>query len=118
MKILSIDDSKSVHAFFDYCLTGTSYSIDHAYSGPEGLEMICSYPGKFDLILLDWEMPMMNGPEVLKAIKKLEIEIPVVMVTTKSDPKEISELLAAGALDYIMKPFNREILITKLENIL
>lgn len=118
MRILSIDDSKSVHAFFDFCLADSSYSIEHAYSGPEGLEMICSHAGRFDLIMLDWEMPMMTGPEVLKAIKKLEIQIPVVMVTTKNDPKDIELLLDAGAVDYIMKPFNREILLTKLDSLL
>ena len=73
---------------------------------------------RFDAIFLDWEMPDPNGPAVLKAIKERGIDIPIIMLTSRNDEKSISEMLEAGANDYIMKPFTPELLFEKLEEIL
>ena len=118
MNLLSIDDSKAVHAFIDRCLTGSTHAVTHALSAKEGLEKLNSGSGKYDLILLDWEMPEINGPEALQLIRKTNIKIPVVMVTSKSDPQDIQTMLDHGVSDYIMKPFTPGILIEKIESVL
>lgn len=117
MKILSIDDSKSVHAFLNVCMQDSGHSIEHAYNGEEGLTILKSRPDVFDLILLDWEMPGLTGPEVLVEIMKLNVKGPVVMVTTKNAMEDISKVLEIGAREYIMKPFTREILLEKIESL-
>jgi len=117
MKILSIDDSKSVHAFINVCLEGTDHSIEHAYNGEDGLKILKENPRRFDLVLLDWEMPGLTGPEVLVELMKLPIKFPVVMVTTKNNMEDISRVLGIGAREYIMKPFTREILLEKIESL-
>lgn len=113
MKILSIDDSKSVHAFMSLCLKDTEHILEHAYDGQEGLEIISKKD--FDLVLLDWEMPGMTGPETLVEILKLKPFLKVIMVTTKNQPEDIQRVLNLGAMDFIMKPFTKDILIGKIE---
>jgi two-component system, chemotaxis family, chemotaxis protein CheY len=113
MKILSIDDSRSVHAFISVCLDGTGHELEHAYNGFEGLKLLGLK--EFDLILLDWEMPDLIGPDTLVEILKLKPTANVVMVTTKNDPEDIRRVLNIGAKDFIMKPFTKDILLSKLE---
>lgn len=117
MRILSIDDSKAVHAFVTSCFEGTSHTVVHAFDGFDGLNVLSDKSLDFDLILLDWEMPGMTGPEVLEEIIKRNIKTPVVMVTTKNSPAEIARVIEIGAKEYIMKPFTREILIEKIESL-
>lgn len=116
-KILSIDDSKAVHAYLNDCFSGSKIEVSHALSGEEGLKIL-SGPSKFDLILLDWEMPGLTGPEVLKEIMARQIQTPVVMLTSKNAVTEIADMLEKGAHDYIMKPFTPDIIISKVETIL
>lgn len=116
-KILSIDDSKAVHSFINLCLPSESFEIVHAYSAEEGLEILKKTETNIELILLDWEMPGLTGPEALVEIRRLGITTPIVMVTTKNDPEEISMVLDRGASEYVMKPFTPEILIEKIETL-
>ncbi len=115
IRILSIDDSKSVHAFLDRCLSGADYKLEHIYSGKVGIEILKKRAADYDVVLLDWEMPELTGPETLFEIRKANISIPVIMVTSKSDVEDIEKMIQAGANDYIMKPFTPDILISKLE---
>lgn len=114
-KVLIIDDTKSVHAFVK-CLLAKSQGIavTSVYNGIEALELI-NKDKAFDLILLDWEMPVLNGPETLKKIKSTALEIPVIMMTTKNKPEDIQKMLEAGASEYLMKPFTIDILFEKIE---
>ncbi len=112
MKILVIDDSRAVQAFVQTCLQGPTYELISAQHGKEALGLATSM--KPDLVLLDWEMPVMDGPTFLTEFRKLEPKTPVVMMTTKNDPSEIAEVLQLGANEYIMKPFTAEILKEKI----
>jgi DNA-binding response OmpR family regulator len=117
LTILSIDDSKAVHAFLDRSLTGTPHKLIHAMDGIEGLEILKKNGSKISVILLDWEMPGLTGPEVLDKIRSFGSKVPVIMVTTKNDPSEMKKVLEAGAVEYIMKPFTPDILIEKIESV-
>ena len=70
---------------------------------------------KFDLILLDWEMPVLNGPGTFSEFKKMELKIPVVMMTTKNASEDIQTMLNMGVAEYLLKPFTIDILFEKIE---
>lgn len=114
-RVLIIDDTKAVHAFVKSLLgKANELAISSVYNGNEALETL--YKNKsFDLILLDWEMPILNGPETLKKIKIIAAEIPVIMMTTKNKPEDIQTMMESGASEYLMKPFTIDILFEKIE---
>lgn len=78
--------------------------------------MLDKYNGNFDLILLDWEMPNVNGYEYLQKVKKNERyrSIPVIMLTSVSQKEKMIDAIRAGAKQYITKPFSSETLLTKI----
>jgi two-component system chemotaxis response regulator CheY len=115
--VLVVDDSKVVHTFVEDCLSGKDCKFDHAYNGEEAIKFL-SDQGKYDIVLLDWEMPVMNGLETMKSIKETGVEIPVVMVTTKNKHADIKQMLSEGVKEYVMKPFTKEILVEKIEDVL
>lgn len=116
MKVLSIDDSKSVHAYIKSCFSEDGHSVELAFNGTEGLNLLDN--NKYDVILLDWEMPGMNGIEVLIKIREKGIKTPIIMVTTKNDISNITDAIQKGANDYVMKPFTPEILFEKIDEVL
>jgi len=115
--LLIVDDSKVVHSFVKDCLKDKNCKIGHAYNGEEALKILTT-EGVFDIVLLDWEMPIMNGLETMAAIAKSNLDTPVVMVTTKNKHTDIKQMLNEGVREYIMKPFTKEILIEKIEDVL
>jgi two-component system chemotaxis response regulator CheY len=113
--VLVIDDTKAVHAYLKSILSKTPEIVLHGvFNGAEAVERL-KKETNFDLILLDWEMPVMNGPETLQWIKTMGIAAPVVMITTKNRPDDIAQMLESGAADYLMKPFTLDILLGKIE---
>lgn len=111
-KILVVDDSRSIHTYIDSILRGLGYDqIFHAYNGEEALKM---YDDTYDLILMDWEMPIKTGPETLKIFKDNRIPTPIIIITSKSSLSDITFMLELGANDYIMKPFTPDILEEKI----
>lgn len=119
MRVLSIDDSKSVHLFIKMCLAHIkNVEIVDLYDGNEALPYLKEVQNKVDIILLDWEMPILTGPKTLKQIRENNITTPIIMVTSKNEIMDIALMLKEGANDYIMKPFTPDILIEKIENTL
>jgi two-component system chemotaxis response regulator CheY len=113
--ILIIDDMKPVHTFVK-TLMGKVPDIQatSVFNGSEALSLLKT--GKtYDLILLDWEMPELNGPETLQELLNLGVKTPVVMMTTKNDPSDIQKMIELGAAEYLMKPFTIDILFDKIE---
>ncbi|HKP98348.1 MAG TPA: response regulator [Fibrobacteria bacterium] len=116
MRILIVDDSVSMRRVERSMLTDMGFSdIKEAADGSEALKMVSS--GKFDLILLDWKMPVLSGLDTLKRLKASPDfkSIPVVMVTSESNKTKILEAIQSGAANYIIKPFSDEVLKEKLE---
>jgi two-component system chemotaxis response regulator CheY len=114
VRILITDDSKAVHAFIRSLLEGTPYHPTHAYNGSEALDVLEKNHEAFDLMLLDWEMPVLDGPSTLAELRARGLKIPVVMITTKNDLESIAHALSLGATDYVMKPFTKDIMLEKL----
>lgn len=103
-KILVIDDDKDNHRFLSRVLGHEGYDVMVASSGLEGLQLLKEF--KPDLIVLDINMPGMNGLQTLKLLKQKEEFVAVIFLTGNSDTEDIIRGLDAGALDYICKPFN------------
>lgn len=117
MHILVTDDSRTIHAFVTSLFKNTPHVLDHAFNGEEALEKIKSSNLPFDLVLLDWEMPVLDGPSTLLRIKAEGISVPVLMVTTKGDLISITTALENGASDYVIKPFTKDILFGRITTI-
>ncbi len=116
MKILSIDDSAIVRKIIRGAVEVLNYELLEASDGLEGLQVLHDHVEEISLILLDWNMPGLNGLEVLEKIKKEELysHIPVMMVTTESEKENIVMAIKAGAIHYVVKPFTMEELIKKI----
>jgi DNA-binding response OmpR family regulator len=117
MKLLIVDDAKSVHAFIKAMLTDPGVKILDAFNGKEAVALIEDCAGGIDLVLLDWEMPIMNGLQTLEEIRSKGFTMPIVMVTSKNDLENISAALEKGANEYVLKPFTKEILLEKMASV-
>lgn len=117
LRILCIDDSKSVHSFLKICVMDKAQSFDSAFNGEEGIQLIKSKSKDIDVIFLDWEMPIKDGPTTFEEFKKLNLNVPVFMLTSKNNPEDILRMLNLGVTDYLMKPFTKDIIVEKLESV-
>jgi len=116
MKIMVVDDSAAMQRIIANVLSEAGYkNVVFAKDGEEALKMIL--PEGVDFVLLDWQMPKMNGLEFLKAKQSMEDlkEVQVIMVTSVSDKNSILEAVKAGVADYVTKPFTPEIIKEKIE---
>jgi len=104
-RIMIVDDEKAIRSFLDVCLRD-QYEVIQASNGNEALDLLQNY--KIDLILLDFQMPGMNGLEVLQKVKEIENDIKIIMVTVEQDKDKIISTMREGAYDYILKPFTEE----------
>jgi two-component system chemotaxis response regulator CheY len=116
-KALVVDDSKAVRMILARTLKDLGYEVREAGNGREALEVIAAEQNSVQLVLADWNMPEMNGLELLTHLRKQPelASMLVVMVTTETELGQMAAALDAGANEYIMKPFTRDILIEKLE---
>ncbi len=114
---LIVDDSKVIRMVAKKILRELSFDTDEAEDGQRALD-ICK-ANMPDAVLLDWNMPVMNGIEFLKELRKLPGgDHPVVVFcTTENDIDHIQAAITAGANEYIMKPFDSEILQTKFSQV-
>lgn len=84
--------------------------------GQEGLERLGD-SGAFDVVLVDWNMPVMNGLEFIRSMRADSRfkDLLCLMVTTESEMSQVARALLAGANEYVMKPFTKEVIVEKLE---
>ncbi|MCG8570048.1 MAG: response regulator [Spirochaetes bacterium] len=108
--ILIIDDSATLRASLSFILTEADHEVDEAENGAQGLER---YQEKNDyhLIITDINMPEMNGLEFLENLRKMNREIPVLVLTTESDKDKIEQAKALKANAWIIKPFQQDDLL-------
>lgn len=116
MKILIVDDEVQLVTALSAILKANNYSVDVAYNGENGLDYALS--GVYDLIILDVMMPILDGFEVLSAIRKRKIDTPVLMLSALGEVKNKVSGLNLGADDYITKPFNTEELLARIKALL
>ncbi len=115
-RILSVDDSAIVRLLIKKAVEAMGYQCLEAADGQEALEVLAREYKEVLLILLDWNMPGMNGMEFLSIIKadKRYQGIPVMMVTTESEKASIVKAIQSGVNNYMLKPFTEETLRTKV----
>jgi two-component system chemotaxis response regulator CheY len=89
--------------------------IVEARDGEEGLKLFKS--SAFSLVLTDYNMPNKNGLELIKDLRALETEVPIIMITTEAERATIIEAIQAGVSDYLIKPFDSCLLKKKLERL-
>jgi two-component system chemotaxis response regulator CheY len=113
---LVVDDSKATRMILARTLKEFGYAVTEAGDGKEALAELTHLEQVPELILTDWNMPVMNGLEFLREVRKVErfAASTVVMVTTRTEMDQIVLALEAGANEYVMKPFTKEILGDKL----
>lgn len=112
MRVLLAEDEKSMSRALTVILTRNNYSVDAVYNGQDALDYITG--GDYDLAILDVMMPGLDGFEVLKRIRAKGIQMPVMMLTAKSQVDDKVEGLDLGANDYLTKPFDGKELLARL----
>ena len=113
MKILIVEDEVGIVQFLKQGLEEEGYEISTALDGLLGFELFKKE--NFDLILLDWMLPKMNGMELCKAIRLRNKTIPIIFLTSKDTIQDTIEGLKSGANDYIKKPFSFDELLERIK---
>lgn len=92
------------------------YEVLEAGHGLEGLSQLEAH-GAPDIVLVDWNMPEMNGLEFIKAARAIPAyaDVPIMMVTTETEMEKMAQAFVAGVNEYVMKPFDKEIILDKLQ---
>ena len=108
-----VDDSRAVRLILSRNLAEVGYEVCAASDGAEAIALLRE---ELTLILVDWNMPRMNGLEFLEKLRAdpRYASVKVMMVTTETEVDQMVKALAAGADEYVMKPFTKEILADKL----
>ena len=111
-KILIIEDEGSQRMLLREFLEERGYTVDEAETGEEGIERVKKMA--FDVVLIDIRLPDISGIEVLKEIRKINLEIKAIMITAFQDVKLVVESLKNGAFNYLVKPINLEELLINI----
>jgi two-component system, chemotaxis family, chemotaxis protein CheY len=112
---LVVDDSKVIRKVARHILETLNFTVDEAEDGRQALDRVeAQMP---DVVLLDWNMPVMSGMEFLRTLRQrhFDVQPKVVFCTTENDAAHIRAAIDAGADEYVMKPFDRETLESKLQ---
>jgi two-component system, chemotaxis family, chemotaxis protein CheY len=120
MRLIVADDSRLIRGIIDKTATSIGFEVIHAANGKEALNILEAGGKDINLVLLDWNMPMMNGIDVLRNMRGDDRfkEIPVLMISTESEDDKIKEAIDAGAHGYLTKPFNADKLTDAIHQVL
>jgi two-component system chemotaxis response regulator CheY len=115
-RALVIDDSSTARLFLSRAMAGLGYEVRSAKNGREALDCLFETSPGLTVILVDWNMPEVDGLEFVKQVRAMPAyaSVPLMMVTTETEIDHILTALDAGANEYIMKPFTEEALSSKL----
>lgn len=115
MRALVVDDSKPSRSIVARVLRDLRFECVEAANGAEALELLAS-GGRPDLVTINWHMPVMDGIELIKRLRgsRAHRDLRLLMISTESDRGRIEQALAAGADDFVSKPFTAEALVRKL----
>jgi len=119
IRILIVEDEEDIRDLMAFHLSKQNMEIDMAEDGKKAYDKLLN--NKYDLVVMDWMIPEVSGLDLLSWIRKKEHkhhELPVLMVTAKSDPISIVQGLEAGADDYMVKPFDFNVLRARINNLL
>ena len=115
MRVLVIDDSRAVRMIIGSILGELGMDVVEAADGRQALAMLEENPD-VELMLVDWNMPQMNGFDFIRAVRSQRAYdgVRIMMVTTATEGAQVARALEAGANEYLMKPFTKEVLVAKL----
>ena len=115
-KILIVDDDYSITHMLEFLLESRGYDVSSAHDALTGIGLACSKTP--DLILLDYGLPDKDGLEFLKHIRSFEDlrDTPVIMITARGEKEIITQSLQFGVVDFVVKPFEIEILVERILN--
>jgi two-component system, chemotaxis family, chemotaxis protein CheY len=113
---LVVDDSRAMRGILKRILVPLGFEVREAGNGREALDQIWNDDLQPDVALIDWNMPEMNGLEFVIAVRKQKHlrQMTLMMVTTESEHSQIVRALAAGAHEYVIKPFTADAIVDKL----
>jgi two-component system, chemotaxis family, chemotaxis protein CheY len=115
VRALVIDDSRAIRMILGQILKALKFEVFNAGHGLEALEKL-KETGPVELALVDWNMPEMNGYEFVCEVRKDDKykDMRLMMVTTETEMSQVIKALEAGANEYVMKPFTKEMIVEKL----
>lgn len=117
MRALVVDDSAMMRKVLIGALA--RYGIAEVDQAANGADAVTAVGLKeYNLVLLDWNMPVMSGIEALRALRQQGRTMPVIMVTTEAEKERVMEALKSGANSYVIKPFTPESIIAKIKDVL
>jgi DNA-binding response OmpR family regulator len=114
MRILIVEDEISIANFISDGLKEEGFAVDVATNGKKGLELALDFLEGYDVILLDWMLPGLSGIEVCRQIRKVNQQIPIIILSAKDTVDDAVFGLDTGANDYIRKPFSFEELLARI----
>ncbi|GIW73631.1 MAG: two-component system response regulator [Phycisphaerales bacterium] len=117
MKILLVDDSKTMRNIQKSVLSQLGYTeIEEACDGQDALSKVKAFGP--DLMLVDWNMPNMDGLSFVKAYRQSDKTTPIIMVTTEAEKSRVIEAIKAGVNNYVVKPFTPDLLSQRIQETL
>lgn len=112
MKILFAEDDATLRKHITYLLTHAGYKVTTAQNGAEALDHALAEP--FDIIILDWLMPLLSGVEVCTKLRAMQNSAGIMLLTARDAAEDIITGLDAGADDYLVKPFKSDVLLARI----
>lgn len=115
MKVLIVDDSRTMRRLLSSFISPVTEDIAEAGDGRDALGVL-EREAPFDLALVDWDMPVMNGLDLVKTVRANPAydSMKIMMVTAQNSYETVLQAIEAGAADYLMKPLTEDMLIDKL----
>ncbi|MCL4512836.1 MAG: response regulator [Candidatus Eremiobacteraeota bacterium] len=113
LKILVVDDYPLARSMYEEFLESKGFSVITASTGEEALSFLKG--GSFDLVLLDYRLPDMDGVQVLRILRKNSKEIPVIMITSNNLKDTIEQAVTEGISSYLLKPVQMNLLLERIQ---
>jgi len=116
MRVLVVDDSRAIRRIIGEIMKQLGFEVSEAGNGIEALQQLDEL-GAPDLVLVDWNMPEMNGLDFIKAVRANPSfsNLPLMMVTTETEMERMALAFMAGVNEYVMKPFDKATILDKLQ---
>ena len=116
MLALVVDDSSTIRHILQRQLGQMGFAAYEASNGQEALDLLVEIPTVPDVALIDWNMPVMDGLQLIRHVRKMPAlrDMCMMMVTTEAEHSQMVRALAAGAHEYVMKPFTADVIRAKL----
>lgn len=116
--ILLVEDEASMRKLLAFKLEKEGFSIDTAEDGEQALDKFFDQQNQYDAVILDLMLPVLDGAQVLKKLRQVGEKVPVLVLSAKSQEKDVLDGFELGADDYLKKPFSPDELIIRLKKIL